>query len=158
MPRSNISVEALRKRIVSTFADVPKPLDSDIAPHRCLECDELRVAFAPYESLEVPDTLIKEHFDALPLFSPRALRYLLPAYLQYAMRNSESDVFEFVLYQLSPNLDLLTQDHYRERLEIFSKPERSAICAFLEWAESADEEKRFSDEIARARQIWSHGA
>jgi len=158
MPRRDVGVEPLMKRLVAAFADVPKPPDSEIAPHPCLECDELRRAFAPYESLDVPDAVVKEHCDALPLFSAPALRYFLIAYLRCAMRDPTTDVFQYLLFHLSPTLKQLADDYHRERVEIFSKSERSALCAYLEWAESADDEKGFTDEIARARQVWCVGA
>ena len=148
-----------QESIITAFASTQKPSDiRAIAPHSCPECDELARDFLPYTYAAVPRNVIELHYDSLPLFSPQALLHYLPAYLLYSLQNPESRVTEFTMYQLSPSKSDLkesTQFH-KERLEVFSMEQRSAICNFLIEASSLEDFNRYEAEILRAKEIWSN--
>ncbi len=158
MPRTDLP---LVKQIISSFVDVPQPGAREIALHPCDECRELDKAFAPFEFRDIPDEIVASHYNSLPLLSARALHHYLPAYLLYAIAHPDSDVFEFVLYQLSPQKkeeDSATVAYRLERLALFTPEQRSTVLSYLDWATQTDEGQWHAEDIQRAREVWGAAA
>ncbi len=60
------------------------------------ECFEVRKAFLNKDWKEITPKILQENYDKLPLFSPEAFHYFLPAYLIYLLENFVfEDVCEF---------------------------------------------------------------
>lgn len=151
---------SLEKRINQSFLDVPKPNVVFIAPHPCEECSEICQAFAPFEFQNIPDEVIMRHYDLLPLLSPLSLHHYLPAYLLYALKHPESEVFEFLLYQLGPSKqDRSNMGGYdQERVARFTTEQRLTILAFLDWASETEEGKWHDEHLQNAYEIWAVAA
>src|SRR5690606_28968143 len=72
--------------------------------HFCSECEQLRRAFEGKRWTEISSDTIVDNYDKLPLFTPDAYAYYIPAFLTYALNEGpeDNDVFEFLMYSLSP--------------------------------------------------------
>lgn len=78
-------------RIIETaFTETPHP--SMITSHDCQECYEISEAFKGKNWKDVDQHILIFQRDALPLFTPEAWRYYLPAYMLFAIHDySEAD-------------------------------------------------------------------
>jgi len=99
-------------------------------------------------------TLIDESFDDLPLLTPYAYRYYLPAFLLRALEPFDPDnlVTQFCLFNLSGDAH---DDWYRERIKQFMPDERAVITAFLQYIRDDARFDRFHADAASAlRDVW----
>ena len=133
----------IQQSIESAFADVPYPGDDRIADHKdCPECDDLREHFrgATWRGHTVAE--LQQYQSALPLFTPQAFQYFLPAYMLVSLGAwCEADDIPFsIMYMClpsDPSEEAGLQQHRRERFEIFTPRQREVIAAYLrEWAAS----------------------
>ncbi len=99
-------IDHLKSEIVKAFAEVEQPPKDNIALHECEECRGVRSDFAKVKWRETSSELLERNYDKIPLFSPAAFNYFLPAYLLYTLNNFDdelSDVCDFTLYALTPD-------------------------------------------------------
>jgi len=129
--------------IESAFADVPYPGDDRIADHQdCPECDDIRAHFrgASWRGHTVDE--LQQYQSALPLFTPQAFQYFLPAFMLVSLgdwRQADDIPFSIMYMCLppEPDKDAGLQQHWRERFEMLTLRQREAIAAYLqEWAGS----------------------
>src|SRR6266478_5592835 len=92
----------IQQSIESAFADVPYPGDHRIAdPKDCPECDDVREHFrgASWRGHTVAELL--QFQSVLPLFTPAALQYFLPAFMLVSLGAwSEADMIPFSILQM----------------------------------------------------------
>jgi hypothetical protein len=86
-----------------------------------------------------PEILVKHVYD-LPLFSPEAFRFYLPAYLLASLRGEPSGDFgEFTYYEFVPPEDEGSDmEYFLKRVEGFDRPQRASIRQFVELFIEAD--------------------
>lgn len=148
----------VQESIESAFADVPYPGDDRIADHKdCPECDDVRAHFrgASWRGHTVAE--LQQYQSVLPLFTPEALQYFLPAYMLVSLGawREVDDIPFSIMYMClpsDPSEEAGLQEHGRVRFEIFTPRQREAIAAYLrEWAvsDSPFVEAR-ADDIPRA--------
>lgn len=125
----------LRTRIIDAWDEVGRPTQR-LVEHECEECQQLEAAFASLEWKVVPVELLRENFDAQPLFSPEAFHGFLPAYLVYSLeRFGEDEVSEFTLYTLSPGSDIkINPTWWQRRFSHFQLIQLSLVYDFLNLA------------------------
>jgi hypothetical protein len=58
-----------------------------VVVHECDECDRVDDDFGGKAWTEVVPDVIQYHQDSLPLFSPEAFAYYIPAYLSFTLQN-----------------------------------------------------------------------
>lgn len=105
--------------------------DGNIVSHNCVECDEIYKDFSSYASRDVPDYVLERRADSLPLLTPAAWRYFLPAYLDYAIRHPNSEVGEYVLVHFECACD--DPELYKgSNIEALRPSERDALRDFLQ--------------------------
>ena len=132
-------VENLKNQIFKTFADTKQPAKEDIALGDYEQCKEMRNDFAGIKWQEISDELLLKQYDAIPLFTPQAFIYFLPAFLIYTLKNfdSHSLLGEFTIYALTPdkkwNLDNM-KSYWTERLSLLSNKQMEVIYDFLDLA------------------------
>ena len=80
MAVSETQLKALKQKIVSAFENVLYP-KGDIISHECDECREVRKTFANLAWKTIEPQILENNYDKLPLFSPEAFHFFLPAYL-----------------------------------------------------------------------------
>ena len=126
-----------------------------ITSHECEECDEVRAAFSGLQWDEVPDGIIQQHYDSLPLFTAEAFRYYLPAYVLSAAAEIRTHsyggkVAEFLTYSLAPEWAAKGGERWVEERLAFTPSQREAMLAFLDaYLELADEIVASEVKVAR---------
>ncbi|MGV3532772.1 MAG: DUF6714 family protein [Chthoniobacteraceae bacterium] len=100
--------------------------------HQCVECIRLHDDFAGRRRPDVPLSVISYHADSLPLFTPAAHRYYLPAFFRVALsRKLPSDhiLLDMVIYDLCPDGSACWQ----QRFGLFTASQLGAAARWLEF-------------------------
>jgi hypothetical protein len=116
------------------------------------EYREIASAFARKDWRELSPAFVHEHRDALPLLTPAAFRFFLPAYL-LACLEAEQDLDTAplnVVLSLTPPAGVTAA--FADRAAAFTAAEASAICAYLETAPNLEGLPDAS--VARALHYW----
>lgn len=154
-----IHVDQLRSLIVEAFLAIPHPGRDKITEHQCEECDQLRDTFAPLRWESALPEIIDSNFGQLPLFTPEAYRYYLPAYLLRSLDNFDplDNVCEYVIYSLTPDCsEDFTFRWYSERVKLFSHSQKAAVAAFLEFFLASDKFRTYHIDIMDGlKRFWS---
>lgn len=133
----------VRESIESAFAEVPYPGDDRITDHKnCPECDDVAEHFrgATWRGHTVAE--LQQYQSVLPLFTPEALQYFLPAFMLVSLGAwQEADDIPFsIMYMClpsAPDEDAALHRHTEERFLVFTRSQREAIAAYLrEWGSS----------------------
>ncbi len=108
------------------------PRKDELIVHACDECFALRDAFAGRRWADIPVRQIHEHYSELPLFSPVAHHYYLPAFVIAATdstRRKDLPILDMVMYDLCalPKESVT----FSERFELFSPPQLTALSRWL---------------------------
>ena len=125
--------ESLKLEVMAAFKSVTKPSLEDIAPHQCLECDELRVALDPYESLNIPTEVLDKCRWDMPLLSDDAKQYFLPAWLLRSIDEPRSDYTSALLFALD-------DDHRWAPSVPYSDRQWRVLVAYLDFMASTIDE------------------
>lgn len=135
-------VADVRAAIASAFQAAPHPGDDALVSGDVSYDPEYRdvaQAFAGRHWRDLAPAFIREQRDALPLLSPAAFRFFLPAYL-LACAQDEQDLDTAplsVALNLTPPepSDRASLVFFEERTGAFTAAEASAICAYLDVAQ-----------------------
>ena len=133
----------LMQQIKAAFASVPAPTEENIV---CQECWELRDDLRGRTPDELSDSWVERNFDQLPLLSDDAKQFYLPAFLRVGALKPDSNVSQFVLYDLSENFR-------REPRGGYSPEQKQAILDYLSFVEPQSEDV-LKEYVARARTLW----
>ena len=131
---------ALKARVRAAFSGGECPPQDRIAFHQCAECAELRAAFADIQWETMPDALIESYEGSLPLLSPDAFAYFLPAYIRYATDHLtwRASPSEYTVYAVGPdaprNEDIA--DWHRKRFKALTAEQADVIDEFLALVEN----------------------
>lgn len=146
--------DEIRQRIEAVFAAAPYPGDDNIAPHDGSECASIRNALKGTDWrdwLDVPVPELRRHV-VLPMLSPEAVRFFLPAFLIAVIREPGSAqwILEQFLYALNP------KDEARRRatmafLEIMDSAQISVLSNFVDWVAAELPEYVSPEDIAGAQ-------
>lgn len=107
---------------------------------------------------EISADLLRDNYDALPLFTARAYRYYLPAYLINALSDftPRNLVLEFAVYSLSPTKTKSDDPRISERRSQFSTSEKALIRRFLSLIlEDENMYGLFNDAELALRKFWT---
>lgn len=132
-------IEHLKNEIIKAFSETEQPAKDNIALHECEECRSVRKEFANVKWQEASNKLLENNFGQIPLFSPQAFNYFLPAYLLYTLNNFDdkfSKVCEFTLYALTPNKTWKNENgdissYWIEKFSLFTFAQMNCIYEFL---------------------------
>jgi hypothetical protein len=96
---SSTQLEKLRRQILATFPQTTPPLPENITSHPCEECEAVTEDFSGVRWWCADDELIDVNVDALPLFTPAAYHYYLPAFFLRALDEFDphNQVLQFCL-------------------------------------------------------------
>jgi hypothetical protein len=157
METTPAQLNELRQKILATFPKTDPPLSENITSHPCEECAAVAEDFRDVKWWCADEPLIDENFDDLPLFTPEAYHYYLPAFLLRALDNFDPDnlVAQFCLYDLT--LNKTPEDGwYSPRLQQFTCDEVATIVAFLRYVCGDERFARFHKDAALAlRELWA---
>lgn len=126
-------------KILEAFASTPYPGDEALVADQSgydPECNEICSAFKGKNWKDISVEMVNEHKEALPLLTPGAFRYYLPAYMIGCV-NSYYDVdvaLDSVLFNLTPPQPRsgLEWNSFWTRAQQFNEQESDAIKSFLE--------------------------
>jgi hypothetical protein len=132
-------IERLKNEIIKAFSETEQPAKDNIALHECEECRSVRKDFANVKWQEASNKLLENNFGQIPLFSPQAFNYFLPAYLLYTLNNFDdefSDVCGFTLYALTPDKTWKNKNgdissYWIEKFSLFTSAQMNCIYQFL---------------------------
>ena len=127
------NIETLRQKIVTAFSDVEYP-SGPLIEHDCEECRGLEKTFTRKDWRTIDFGIVKENYDQLPLFSPPAFQYFLPAYLLHSIeRIEDEDICEFTVYSVTPQNQSLRDsfEYQSSRINVFTDGQIAAIKDFL---------------------------
>ncbi len=130
-------IDRLRQRIVKAFSSVPRPSKENIARHECEKCEELRNVFAPLSWDSIDRETLETYHGKLPLFTPQAFHYFLPAYLLQSLQgfNDDNIVCEFTIIFLCPTVENeAVEEWWLERMKQFTPEQKDVIAIFLKLA------------------------
>jgi len=155
-------------KILAGFDATPYPGDDALVTNQSgcdPESEEVFSDFRGKSWKEVPIEILRKHKEALPLLTPRAFRYYLPAYMIGCVDSfyDVDVVLDSVLFNLTPPEPRRGWEwnFFRERAEQFNEQERDAITSFLElmdryqradWANEENESLR--DRVKPALDFW----
>jgi hypothetical protein len=135
--------DALKQEIQAAFRHVAKPSAEQIAPHVCLECDELRNNLHRYGPENLPPELLDRHCWDLPLLSDDAKQYYLPAWIARSIDDPQSDHTQALLFALDSDHRWVPTTPYTER-------QWRVLEAYLDYL-AANADPFTLDDIAKAR-------
>ena len=150
---------SLRESIQSAFADVQHPGKDKTTKCTwpgCPECEDISQTFGGKSALSVEDGVLAEH-TALPLFTPEAFHYFIPAYMLYSLRHPDSDVAFFIRQGLG---EAGIDTFYLERFRLFTVQQKQAVIAFLEFLRSQEiegddrDQHEYEEKIDADIKIW----
>ena len=134
-------VKYLKKEIFRYFSEVEQPDENKIALHECEECRGVRKDFADIKWQEARTELLEKNYDKLPLFTPQAFNYFLPAFLIYTLNNFDDSFSEvlrmlFTLYALTPGKSWKDKNgkisnYYIQQFALFTFTQMNVIYQFL---------------------------
>ena len=129
---------ALEAKLSHVFADEPIP--TGIVTHECEECERLSADFSSIRWRDLSEELIEKHYSQLPLLSPPAFAYYIPAYLRFALHdfNTDSRVLQFLVHSIAPRDDE-NPEWKRERFRHFTREQIDVLQEFLQLVVEQDE-------------------
>ncbi len=145
--------DSLKEKVSAAFADVPRPDKNNIALCPCPECTALTRTLAGVEWRAVTPEVLEATHEQLPLFSPRAFRYFLPAYLLHSLDHFGYDgVCEFTVYALTPGKETESSAAYnRERFARFAPEQMDVVHDFLDLARQDESFAGYHTAIERGK-------
>ena len=127
------------------FIKASFPSDSpptEVIEHFCDECLSVQNAFSGKIWTEISDNTIVENYDKLPLFTPEAFAFYVPAFMTYALgdpADRDEIVREFLVYSFSPSDEPGSKSFWGLRKTKLSAEQCTAICIFLNTVRLEDE-------------------
>jgi hypothetical protein len=163
------SAGAVKTKVLEAFDATSYPGDKNLVVDQSgydPECMEIVSAFKGEDWKNISVEMLRNYADALPLFTPSAFRYYLPAYMLGAVDSYYAlDVaLDNVLFNLTPpkKRSGWEWDFFWARAQQFNEEEREAIRSFLElmdhyeradWASEGMEPPR--DRVGPAFRFWA---
>jgi hypothetical protein len=139
--------------LYSAFSQAPRPKREEITPHKCLECDEVACALAPYEAAAVPSEALDRVCYELSLFGPQAFRYYFPRFVEHSLKNPPSILAERLGLNLRRASELDTGD--RDRIKDFTVPALRTLLWYVTRRLELNDPDDDRDELHRALAYWS---
>jgi hypothetical protein len=165
-------VQVVKAQIAEAFRDVPYPGDGELVldqTGRDPEGMEIAEAFRRMEWQSISSETVREHATALPLFTPAAFRYFLPAYMTASLDGYyDLDVAPHsTVFNLTPPTHRAGEKwlFFWDRAQGLTQSEREAVAAFLEviaeyermdWASAGMEPPE--DRVGPALKWWRESA
>lgn len=139
-----IKIEIARKNLIEhikeAFSNVTLPSKEKITLCTCDECKTVRENISQYSNASwesISDDFIDEYCDCMPLLSPEAFHFMLPAILIFSLKYFDSGYngTGFTISTLCPGKDWEhSKDWWKNRFERFSAAQVDLVFKFLDMA------------------------
>jgi len=131
---TNHELESLRQEILRVFPRTEPPRFEDITSDMYGDSPGVRVSFEAVRWWSANNKIIDENYNSLPLLTPTAFHYYLPAFLLRSLERFEpgNRTLAFTIYSLSPTKISRKDPWYSARLALFSPEQASVIRQFLQ--------------------------
>ena len=162
----NERADSTKERLMAAFAETPYPGNENLVIGGDPECRRVASAFEGKNWKEVTAEMLRTYGDALPLLTPAAFRYYLPAYMTGCV-DAYYDVdvaLDGVIFNLTPppRRSGWRWDHFWTRVQQFDDKERAAIVSFLRLMQQYDDadwasegKKPPMDRVAGGLAFWT---
>lgn len=158
----NSLAQTAKTKIRDAFANAEYPGDDNLVTDGGCDpgCREIAAAFRGKAWDSISTQMVREYNGALPLLTPAAFRYYLPAYLLGCIdsRQKVDFAWDSVITHLTPPWK---SEFFTERAEGFMDLQADALVAFLrfvddaEWAEDWEPPpKSPASRVRRAPAYW----
>jgi hypothetical protein len=156
-----MNVSSVTDNIRQSFGGRALPMPEDLSSS--LREDEEIKRFAGRHWQDLDPEFLRQNYDAIPLFTPEAFSYYLPAFMLAAVNTgSPPDALyvDSILHMLRPNDDPATETYQRRRWEQLTAHEVEALDQWLHWLEQTSSDAYFKQEVqqvlqlVRARHWW----
>ena len=144
-------MKLLRDEIFREFPVKNDLSREEIAPHECDECFRIRDDFYGRSWDKIDSKTLGYHHDSLPLFSPKAFQYYLPAYLLSKLEDPNCVAAGMLEYSLCP-YDDKSEKFILERKKVFTPKQKEVIVQFLEYFKEKEDYDR--KEYERGIKFW----
>jgi hypothetical protein len=97
-------ISILRSDLLDGFPKTSPPKFGEITVETTLDGKKISSDLESNAWWEISTEVLRANYDALPLLTPQAYHYYLPAYLLAALENLKphDSILEFTVYSLSP--------------------------------------------------------
>src|SRR2546430_7895199 len=131
MSDSEVSIDKLRTAIEEAFSHVEPPDSANIIEHDCPECRAVRRVFRNENWRSMKLEKVEWGHDKLPLFTPHAFQYFLPAFMLYSVDEPSDIVCELLVCTLS--LKKADDEWWQKGIDKFTPDQKAACNLFLRW-------------------------
>jgi hypothetical protein len=134
------------------FSDTSYPGDKNIVEHESLEGDEVLNVFSGKHWKQLTADTIDYHHDILPIISPEAFRFYLPAYLIFTLDNfsSDSNAVDHTVFGLCPPRPQNPLfEHFVSRMNVLTLEQKRAVKSFLELVKP-----EYKKEVSHALKVY----
>jgi hypothetical protein len=163
MESSLFNTQSIKKEIQQSFRDVKQPGKKMLyAEFPQYEIEIKALMSKKWQNWwDIPDNVVDYHYHALSSVSPEGYKFLLPAFMTYALNNPESYslVKEFTIYSLIPPNRFDHPDRFEWfslRASLLNKEQIYAIILFLEHEEKTDWIAPPNDATKALEGYWRH--
>lgn len=147
MEKSTIGQRAYR-----AFKFAERPIGKGIAPHECIECDDIAKSFGAFDVQSVPDSMCEWLARSLPLLSPAATCYYLPRLIEFGSLNPQSNVNSDVVSFMSDTRDG-NYSQYALKPE-YSDAARASLVEYFEFLRGLNDPDLDQTDISKAISFW----
>lgn len=153
---SFVGITALKQLIQSVFPTDSMPATKDLIEDPRLGEEIFLHTFGGHEWDDVPAERVAWDYDVLPLLTPSAYRYYLPAYLMAALDYRPGDMLlPSLLFFLTPPLEKnVRYQHFLGQVHGLSHEQRFVIRSFIEFVIAFFNVPDDADQIAKLRVYW----
>lgn len=156
---SKAKLAEIAAHVQRVFPKEPPPPAKDLTGHRCEECDQLQADFSGKKWWEINGELVEENSGQLPLFTPIAYYYFLPAYILNALSkfNDDGFVLEYLIYSWGYSSDPHSVEYYAERRAVLNDEQREVVREVLRTVLADEELSIHHEDAKRALNFYSEG-
>lgn len=156
MATSDRKLEDLKQKIKTAFADVLYPKEK-ISGYDNEEGREIEAAFSNNEWKTIKPQILNEYYDIIPLLSPEAFHFFLPAYLLYSLDHFSGfeTTTEFTIYAVTPTKSDVKDslEYWKQKFEKFNSEQMMCIYEFLDLVKEDENFELFFEEVEIGKQV-----
>lgn len=148
----------LRLGILETFPKTESPDINDLIVDESADALEIRSSLLGIPWWLVKDETIRRNFENLPLLTPNAYHYYLPAFIISSVQHFEPDnlILVHTVFSLAPFKTPIDDSRFKARRDLFTPAEVRIIVQFLNCVLSDERMYSLYNDAERGlRKFWA---